>query len=68
MTEVGEFFTEKMKSKELDVKSLPNVGFEFLQHYFLSVNEKASKVLKNSGKAAKQSKFVNNYNFNNYGV
>jgi hypothetical protein len=30
LNEVGEFFTEKMKSKELNIKSLPLVGFEFL--------------------------------------
>ena len=40
LNEVGEFFTEKMKSKELDVKNLIVVGFDFLQQYFLSVNEK----------------------------
>jgi hypothetical protein len=40
LNEVGEFFTEKMKSKELDVRNLLGVGFDFLQHYFLSVNEK----------------------------
>ena len=30
LNEVGEFFTEKMKNGELDIKSLPIVGFEFL--------------------------------------
>jgi len=30
LNEVGEFFTEKMKSKELDIKTLPQVGFDFL--------------------------------------
>lgn len=38
--EVGEFFTEKIACKELDVRSLPSVGFEFLQSYFISLNEK----------------------------
>jgi hypothetical protein len=38
--EVGEFFTEKIACKELDVRSLPPVGFEFLQSYFISLNEK----------------------------
>lgn len=38
--EVGEFFTEKIACNELDVKTLAPVGFEFLQFYFLSVNEK----------------------------
>lgn len=67
LNEVGEFFTEKMKSKEMDVRALPYVGFEFLQHYFLSVNEKSSKVIKSQSKANKTSKFVNSYNFNSYG-
>ncbi len=39
LNEVGMFFTEKMTSGELDVKSLLVVGFDFLQQYFLSVNE-----------------------------
>ena len=30
LNEVGEFFTEKMTSKELDVKNLLVVGFDFL--------------------------------------
>lgn len=67
LNEVGEFFTEKMKSSELNIKSLPLVGFEFLQHYFLSVNEKSSKLLKSSAKSNKTSKFVNSYNFSGYG-
>lgn len=40
LREVGEFFTEKIACKELDVKNLAPVGFEFLQFYFISVNEK----------------------------
>jgi len=31
LNEVGEFFTEKMKSGSLDVKNLIVVGFDFLQ-------------------------------------
>jgi len=38
--EVGEFFTEKIASKELDVRNLAPVGFEFLQFYFISLNER----------------------------
>jgi hypothetical protein len=38
--EVGEFFTEKIACKQLDVRSLAPVGFEFLQSYFLSLNER----------------------------
>jgi hypothetical protein len=39
LNEVGMFFTEKMTSGELDVKNLVIVGFDFLQQYFISVNE-----------------------------
>jgi hypothetical protein len=38
--EVGEFFTEKIACHELDVRTLGLVGFEFLQFYFISLNEK----------------------------
>ena len=46
LNEVGQFFTEKMQSKELDIKNLPLVGFEFLSHYFLSVNEREQNLIK----------------------
>jgi len=39
LNEVGEFFTEKMANGELDLKNLMVVGFDFLQQYFISVNE-----------------------------
>lgn len=39
LNEVGEFFSEKMNNGSLDVKNLLEVGFDFLQQYFLSVNE-----------------------------
>jgi len=47
---VGAFFTEKMKSGALDVSNLLVVGFEFLQQYFLSVNETAGNLLKSTPK------------------
>jgi hypothetical protein len=40
------FFTEKMTSGELDVKNLVIVGFDFLQQYFLSVNESQQSIMK----------------------
>ena len=40
------FFTEKMTSGELDVKNLLVVGFEFLQQYFISVNENQEGIMK----------------------
>jgi hypothetical protein len=46
LEEVGEFYSELIKNGLLDVKTLPLVGFEFLQHYFISVNENHSNLLK----------------------
>lgn len=46
-----------MKTGALDVKNLIIVGFDFLQQYFLSVNETSQKLLKSS-KAAKTAKFT----------
>ena len=46
LNEVGEFFSEKMKNGSLDVKNLLVVGFDFLQQYFLSVNEQSQKLIK----------------------
>lgn len=44
--EVGKFFTEKITKGELHLKNLSPTGFEFLQTYFLSANETASKIEK----------------------
>lgn len=46
LDEVGEFYSELIKTGQLDVKTLPLVGFEFLQHYFISVNENHSNLLR----------------------
>ena len=46
LREVGKFFTDKIAKKELNVKSLGPSGFEFLQQYFLSLNEKEEKIEK----------------------
>lgn len=46
LNEVGEFFSEKMNSGSLDLKNLLLVGFDFLQQYFLSVNESSQKLIK----------------------
>lgn len=35
-----------MQSGELDVKNLIVVGFDFLQQYFISVNESQQKLMK----------------------
>jgi hypothetical protein len=39
LVEVGEFFSELLINKNLDVETLPAVGFEFLKNYFVSINE-----------------------------
>jgi hypothetical protein len=46
LEEVGEFYSDLIKNGLLDVKTMPLVGFEFLQHYFISVNENQSNLLK----------------------
>jgi hypothetical protein len=46
LEEVGQFYSDLISSGDLDVKTMPLVGFEFLQHYFISVNENQSKLLK----------------------
>lgn len=46
LNEVGSFFTELMDNKTLDVSTLPMVGFDFLSHYFISVNQSSQKLLK----------------------
>ena len=39
LNEVGQFFSEKMSDGSLDVRNMGVVGFDFLQQYFLTVNE-----------------------------
>ena len=62
-----------MKNGSLDVKNLIVVGFDFLQQYFLSVNETSQKLIK-ATKPAKQAKFTNytytsiSYGFSSSGV
>jgi hypothetical protein len=56
--EVGQFFTEKINKRELNLQSLSPTGFEFLQTYFLSANESANKIEKVKPKS--------NYTSNNY--
>lgn len=46
LREVGKFFTDKIAKKELNVQSLGPTGFQFLQQYFLSLNEKEEKLEK----------------------
>ena len=60
LNEVGEFFIDKINSKEMDISNLLMGGFEFLQHYFLSVNEKDSKLLKSIKKKEEKEKLPKN--------
>ena len=66
---MGEFFTQKMKNGELDLKNLIVVGFDFLQQYFISINESQHKIMKVVPKqAANKSKFNTiTYAYNNMG-
>lgn len=50
LNEVGEYFSELLLNKSLNVETLPVAGFEFLQNYFISVNENQSNLLKQSKK------------------
>ena len=43
-----------MSNGSLDVKNLLVVGFDFLQQYFLSVNEHSQKLIKSQAQAAKK--------------
>ena len=56
LNEVGEFFSEKMNNGQLDVKNLLVVGFDFLQQYFLSVNEQTQKLIKTQAASQKKTK------------
>lgn len=46
LNEVGEFFSELLLNKSLDVMTLPLAGFEFLSNYFISVNESQRNLIK----------------------
>ena len=53
LNEVGEYFSELLTQKQLDVETLPVAGFEFLQNYFISINENNSNLLKVAPKQKK---------------
>lgn len=46
LEEVGEFFSELINNKTLNLGALPSVGFEFLKMYFTSQNLEQNKLLK----------------------
>lgn len=43
--QVGQFFTELIDTKALDVISLPMVGFEFLKNYIIQLNEQQHNLI-----------------------
>jgi hypothetical protein len=56
LNEMGEYFSELMQQNEMDVETLPVVGFDFLQNYFLSMNEQQSNLLINHQSKEKKPK------------
>jgi hypothetical protein len=46
LNEVGELFSDLIDNNKLDVTNLPVDGFEFLQNYFISVNETAGNLVR----------------------
>ena len=46
MKEVGEFFSEKINNEKFNVKKMTEVGFQFLQAYFISSNEENNNIIK----------------------
>ncbi len=53
-----------MNNGSLDVKNLLVVGFDFLQQYFLSVNEHSQKLIKSQPAPAKKA----NTSYGSYGA
>lgn len=45
LNEVGEFFSEQISSRILDLKSMPATGFHFIQMFFISSNADANNIL-----------------------
>ena len=60
INEVGEFFTDKMKAKEMDPSTLSIDGFDCIQSYFLLSNEKENK-LQRQTKASSSSMSYDSY-------
>lgn len=66
LQEVGEFFSELINTKELNLQELPVVGFEFLQMYFTSQNLEQYKLMK-VAPPAKKATSSNTWQTNYYG-
>ena len=46
LNEVGEFFSEQIAQRILDLKSMPATGFHFIQMFFVSVNMDTDAIIK----------------------
>ena len=46
LNEVGEFFTEQISQRILDLKSMPATGFHFIQMFFVSSNIDHNQILR----------------------
>ena len=55
LDEVGEYFSELISTRSLNLAELPVVGFEFLKMYFTSANHAEQKLLKISPPEKKKS-------------
>jgi hypothetical protein len=49
--DVGQFFRDKINKNELNLAELSLTGYEFLQSYFLSINESKEKIEKEKTKS-----------------
>lgn len=50
LNEVGEYLSELLQSKQLNLDTLKPAGFEFLQNYFISINENEGTLRKTKKK------------------
>lgn len=56
-----------MNNGSLDVRNLLEVGFDFLQQYFISANEKAQKLIKTKSAVEKKETKITSISYNGYG-
>lgn len=67
LNEVGEFFSEQIAQRILDLKSMPQTGFHFIRMFFVSANIGANQILRQQkpkkNKKKKESAWGNLYTF-----
>ena len=61
LIQVGAFFSDLVATKALDVRTLPLVGFEFIQNYFLGVNENQKNLVRFKKEKRKKPAPINMY-------